>query len=76
MILVRSTIHMKGLRLGQEVLVDPSIPYISSCLKAGYLVPVNAEATRAVDVTANSSDAWTLVEATQVNHEPNAVDDE
>jgi hypothetical protein len=40
LILVRATIHLPGLRLGDEALIDPSLPYERDCLNAGYLVRV------------------------------------
>lgn len=38
---VRATVNLAGLRAGATATVDPSQPYISDCLKGGYLVPVD-----------------------------------
>lgn len=43
LILVRAAIHLRGLRVGQTVLVDPTDPYIADCLKAEFLVAVEDE---------------------------------
>lgn len=40
LVAVQSTVHLKGLRLGEEVFVDPTDPYMVACLEAGYLVRV------------------------------------
>lgn len=42
-ILVRATVHLPGLAVGQTVWTDPSVPYVAMCLRTGYVVKVNPE---------------------------------
>jgi hypothetical protein len=39
-VLVRATIHMPGIGVGQRVYVDPESPHIAELLAGGLLVPV------------------------------------
>lgn len=39
-LLVRSTVNLPGLRLGQQAFVDPEDPYIKTCLEGQLVVPV------------------------------------
>lgn len=41
-IYVRATINMPELAQGEEVWVDPEIPYIRNALEALFLIPVDA----------------------------------
>lgn len=47
LLLVRATITLPDLRLGQVVEVDPEVAYIKDCLSVGYLVPVGPGSTDA-----------------------------
>lgn len=40
---VRATVHLTGLRPGDETLVDPARPYVTECLRAEWLVPLKDE---------------------------------
>lgn len=40
-ILVRATVHLPGLAVGQRVWTDPTAPYVAMCLRAGYVVQVS-----------------------------------
>lgn len=39
-IMVRATVHLPGLAVGQIVWTDPSVPYVAMCLRVGYVVEV------------------------------------
>lgn len=41
-ILVRATVHLQGLTVGEEADVDPADPYIAELLEATFLVPLGA----------------------------------
>lgn len=40
-VLVRATVHLPGLKLGQEAIVDSEDPYIASCLEAQLIVRID-----------------------------------
>lgn len=41
---VRATVRVLDLKPGEIVVVDPTDPYISKLIKAGWLVPVEVDA--------------------------------
>lgn len=40
LLLVRATVHLRGLRVSETVFVDPAEPRVAEYLAAGFLVPV------------------------------------
>lgn len=40
-IVVRATVHLPGLGVGQEALADPTDPYVAECLEHALVVPVD-----------------------------------
>lgn len=40
LLLVRATIHLVDLDVGEEVYVDPSDPYVADLLEGTFLIPV------------------------------------
>ncbi len=42
LVLMRATITLPQLSVGEVVSVDPSVPYIADCIEAGFLVEVEA----------------------------------
>jgi hypothetical protein len=59
LLLVRSTVHLRGLPVGDEAWVDPRHPSIAVLLQASFLVPV-ARAQSAPDLTATMPAVETL----------------